>query len=150
LLLTPDYRSVQLQNAHSSVAVVAPEQQQQLSLAQSSPAFSSSANANAHVGNASSPDPGLLHHHQLNQNLSHHPAQTYNTQGHSQTQTRTRSQQSNMAYTPSDEEMSEMQRLSAAYESEATVRPCRSTLILDATLSDQTPYTLGFNCRLHF
>ena len=120
LLLTPDYRSVQLQNAHSSVAVVAPEQQ--LSLAQSSPAFSPSANANAHVGNASSPDPGLLHHQQLNQNLSHHPAQTYNTQGHSQPQTRTRSQQSNMAYTSSDEEISEMQRLSAAYESEATVR----------------------------
>jgi hypothetical protein len=101
-----------LQQQHNSSPVVPPEhQQQQLALAQqqaTTPAF---------APQASAPDPGLhLHHHRNSaHNHSQHPvAAAY-------TQRRDRSQQSSMAYQPSDEEMAEMQRLSAAYESESTV-----------------------------
>jgi hypothetical protein len=99
---------------------VAPDQQQQLALAQqqvSTPAFQPSSQASA-------PDPGLHlhqqqhHHNSLHSNHSQHAAAAYPQQQ----QRRDRSQQSSMAYQPSEEEMAEMQRLSAAYESEATVR----------------------------
>lgn len=117
LLLAPAYRPLQIplqqqqQQQHSS-PVVAPDQQQQLALAQqqaTTPAF---------PPQASAPDPGLhLHHHHNNNhhsNHSQHPVAAY-------PQRRDRSQQSSMAYQPSDEEMAEMQRLSAAYETEPTV-----------------------------
>lgn len=111
LQLGSAYRPLQipLQQQHSS-PVVAPEQQQhqQLALAQqqaTTPAFQPRTQA---------PDPGLqlLHH---NVNHSQHPVQA------AYSQRRERSQQSSMAYQPSDEEMAEMQRLSAAYETDHTV-----------------------------
>lgn len=115
LLLTPAYRPLQMPLQQHSSPVVAPDQQQQqqqqLALAQqqaATPQFSPQASA---------PDPGLhLHHHHNNHNHPQHPAAAYSQQR------RDRSQQSSMAYQPSDDEMAEMQRLSAAYESEATVR----------------------------
>jgi hypothetical protein len=115
LLLAPAYRPLQmplplpLQQQHSSPVVPPEHQQQQLALAQqqaTTPAF---------APQASAPDPGLhLHHHHSTHNHSQHPVAAY-------PQRRDRSQQSSMAYQPSDEEMAEMQRLSAAYESESTV-----------------------------
>jgi len=117
LLLAPAYRPLQIplqlqQQLQHSSPVVAPDQQQQAS----TPAAFPSHQANA-------PDPGLhLHHHNshgLHSNHSQHPVAVQ--AAYPQQQRRDRSQQSSMAYQPSDEEMAEMQRLSAAYESEATV-----------------------------
>jgi hypothetical protein len=103
LLLAPAYRP------QYSSPVVAPVQQQQLALAQqqaTTPAF---------PPQASVPDPGLQIHHHHNHTHSQHPVAAYTQQR------RDRSQQPSMAFQPSEEEMAEMQRLSAAYESEAMV-----------------------------
>lgn len=88
-------------------AVVAPEQQLALAQQHATPTFASQASA---------PDPGLHLHHQNTRSYNNHSQQSVYSQP------RARQQQSTMAVPPSDEEMAEMQRLSAAYESEATVR----------------------------
>jgi hypothetical protein len=135
LLLAPAYRPLQmplplpLQQQHSSPVVPPEHQQQQLALAQqqaTTPAF---------APQASAPDPGLhLHHHHSTHNHSQHPVAAYS-------QRRDRSQQSSMAYQPSDEEMAEMQRLSAAYESESTV------CIIDARVTARFLHLAASECN---
>lgn len=105
LLLAPTYRRVQIPLQQQTSAVVAPEQQLALAQQHATPTFASQASA---------PDPGLHLHHQSHRTYNHPQQSVYS-------HPRARQQQSTMAAPPSDEEMAEMQRLSAAYESEPTV-----------------------------
>lgn len=123
LLLAPAaYRPLQMPvqqqqtPPHSTSQVTAaPDQHQQLAALAHQQATTPASFASSHA-----PDPGLhLHLHHNHNHSSQHP-QAYPQQRQSSQQQNQHS--SNMAYQPTDEEMAEMQRLSAGYESEVTVR----------------------------
>ncbi|KAM0718317.1 hypothetical protein Q7P37_006649 [Cladosporium fusiforme] len=115
LLAAPAYRPLQqMAVPHSSSQVVAPEQQQQLAALAHQQATTPAAFA------SHAPDPGLHLHLHHNHNHSSQHSQPYSQQRPRQPSQHHNPHPANMAYQPFDDDMAEMQRLSANYESEVT------------------------------